>query len=175
MFLWDREREWAPQLLMAAATSSDTVLLSAPVPSFQKDKFLYWAVSDMDRGQDLGWLCGYVKALALCASWKLQATVLRISGGQRFWQCWQDFNCFFSLLLRCYFHTNTLPNPRGCIFSPGFIFSIGTSWRKGQQGSAVFSDVSAWTTGLSLEMSEENLQQDLWMWLASDNSLNNVI
>lgn len=50
---------------------------------------------------------------------------------------------FFSLLLRCYFHTNTLPNPRGCIFSPGFIFSIGTSWRKGQQGSAVFSGVSA--------------------------------
>lgn len=30
----------------------------------------------MDRGQDLGWLCDYMKALALCASWELPAAVL---------------------------------------------------------------------------------------------------
>lgn len=97
----------------------------------------------MDRGQDLGWLCDYMKALALCASWELPAAVLT-----HFWRSRllavlmriQLVLCSAVEVLLSYKHSS---RAQGCIFSPGFIFNIGTCQRKGQQCSAVFSGVSA--------------------------------
>lgn len=139
-----------------------------------------WAVSDYGWRQGFAlavWL--YEGSCSMCQSLiGIPVTVLQISGGQDFWQCWPEFTWVYALLLRCCFHINTLPNPGGCLFSPGLTFNIAITHRNAQRCAAVFSGISIWTSiraGHRLDLNLENLWLEHWMWFVLGNSLNGTI
>lgn len=127
--------------MLPVATGSDVVLVSPPVPHFNKGRLLklgcQWAEARIWAGY--GTLC--------CFLLGIPAPLQQVSGSQV--KPFAKFSLVCALLFGFCILIGTFPNPGGQTFSPGLVFNTAV----GQRKCAVLHCTVSWCSHLNKRLS----------------------